>query len=192
MPEIGEIRRGIELGRPSKSCRYIWQSCEDCGKVRWVQFYGGQPCSRRCLDCANKDLGHGKRGKLNPYWKGGRFKNSQGYIIVNVQPDDFFYPMSRLGQIAEHRLVIAKSLNRCLLPWEIVHHKNGVKGDNRLENLILLPSRIFHLVDTQIKRHIGSLENRIRVLETRVIQLEAENILLRKNEEVANALPNVR
>jgi len=65
----------------------------------------------------------------------------KGYVYVKNYPDDFFYPMVNINNlVAEHRLVMAQSLGRCLQGWEIVHHKNGIRDDNRLENLELCSS----------------------------------------------------
>lgn len=86
-----------------------------------------------------------------------RYKTSNGYIIVQLQPSDQYYPMamtrrsrSRSGQwrvtgyVLEHRLVMAQHLKRCLEPQERVHHKNGVKDDNRVDNLGLCNSHSAH------------------------------------------------
>ena len=115
------------------------------------------------------------KGDKHPRWKGGRLRKPEGYIIVRLYPDDFFYPMAdHQGYVYEHRLVVAKALNRCLLSWEVVHHKNGIKDDNRYpENLLLLPLSKYHLIDTIARRLI-------RDLQKRVTQLEAENVLLRQ------------
>jgi hypothetical protein len=75
-----------------------------------------------------------RKGFENPVWKGGRSKTSEGYIIVRM-PDS---PMaSPNGYVKEHRLVMAAHLGRDLLREEVVHHINGDKTDNRLENLEL-------------------------------------------------------
>lgn len=70
----------------------------------------------------------------------------QGYVRLSVPsgtPGAFEYldrsdgRNRRKAWIAEHRYVMAQHLNRPLTSNESVHHKNGVKTDNRIENLEL-------------------------------------------------------
>ena len=72
------------------------------------------------------------KGKDNPCWKGGRTTH-MGYIIVSTPNNR--YENGSMKRIFEHRLIMEQKLNRQLLPNEIVHHRNGIRTDNRPENL---------------------------------------------------------
>jgi len=185
MPQIGEIKRYCDRGLSGRG-KSIWLACVDCGKGRWVSFRKGHAESLRCRSCQCKRR-VGKWREKNANWKGGRYKLQSGYIRLRIYPDDFFFAMSNSqrkgihGTILEHRLVMAQHLGRCLHSWEIVHHKNGVKDDNRIENLQVILS--------DGHNQITLMEQRIKLLESRVLNLEAENILLRgESWEKSNGL----
>lgn len=148
MPEIDEIKRGCEIGYKT-SYKYIWQACGICGKERWVRILRQQPISQICVSCSgrnankfaaiqNKGIKPNRRGNKHPKWLGGRINAGNGYIQVILYPGDFFFPMAYRGYVLEHRLVMAKHLGRNLQTWESVHHKNGVRNDNRIKNLELV------------------------------------------------------
>jgi DNA-directed RNA polymerase subunit RPC12/RpoP len=196
MFRIGEVKRAWEIGYQGHG-QFVFAACVDCGKTRWI---GYKDDSKRCRTCSGRI--RAKRGPDSHNWKGGRIRSKNGYIWIRLQPDDFFYPMahptaSQRGYVLEHRLVVAKALNRCLSPWEIVHHK-GVKyhpgsvedkGDNRYpENLQLLDNSRYHIVDTLVKSHIKRLERRVVFLEGRVTLLEADNVILRSSSPAEDSL----
>jgi HNH endonuclease len=61
-------------------------------------------------------------------------KTTHGYVIIRVPG----HPNARKdGNIGEHRYVMAEVLGRPLFPGENVHHINGIRDDNRPENLEL-------------------------------------------------------
>ena len=79
--------------------------------------------------------------KNNSNWKGGKTKYSDGYIVIK----DPLHPFSdKNGYVREHRLIVEKSLNRFLDPQEVIHHINGKRDDNRLENLKLFKNDAEH------------------------------------------------
>ena len=85
-----------------------------------------------------------------------------GYIKSWISKSDPMYSMvSKCGYILEHRLVMARHLGRPLKPWEVVHHKNGIRGDNRIENLELFSSRNPHQAMTGLQKYVRELEDKL-------------------------------
>jgi len=180
MPEIGEIKYGKELGRLDNN-KFTWHACPVCGKERWVRFAKSK-LNPMCKKCTAKVHGQQMQWDKCPSWKGGRRKNSKGYIDIMLKPDDFFYPMAVKGSgyVREHRLVMAKHLGRCLQSWEIVHHKNGVRDDNRFENLELGSSNGEHIKihnlgyqDGFRKGYYDGKDKRIKELQVVIQNLES-------------------
>jgi hypothetical protein len=70
------------------------------------------------------------------------YRTPEGYVLLPISKHDPLYSMAvrKKRYVFEHRLVMARHIGRPLLPEESVHHINGVRDDNRLENLELWSS----------------------------------------------------
>ena len=95
-------------------------------------------------------------GEVNPAWKGGvtifkKHGNYKGVRYVRC-PKEFVRMARKDGYIMEHRLVVAKALNRTLLRTEVVHHMDHDPTNNALNNLALFATNREH----KLYEHHGS------------------------------------
>lgn len=111
---------------------YAWLCVCDCGNVVRVctaRLRRADGSGTRSCGCLARELtrvrNFARRNRDSPYWKDGL--NKDGYRFINVDGRRLF----------EHRHLLSEYLGRPLLSSEEVHQKNGVRHDNRIENLEL-------------------------------------------------------
>lgn len=135
--------------------------CVICGKPIYVKpgrlktNKHGFTCSKVC-GCKNRSIWFSGKGnhqfglkeELNSSFKSWKHINNYGYILVHKKDHPF---CSRNGMVFEHRLIVEENADKFDSKFFIeidgkkylkkefhVHHKNEVKTDNRLENLVVL------------------------------------------------------
>lgn len=128
----------IKLAYVKKGRGAFWLCKCDCGSNKIVS--GGSMRARmtRSCGCLRREILQKRNkayvGENNPFWKGGRRLTKAGYVTLRMPS----HPNAQSDKrVKEHVFVMSKHLGRPLRKGEIVHHKNGIRDDNRIENLEL-------------------------------------------------------
>jgi len=115
--------------------------CQRCGGTFiYGYYYAKRYCSKSCELQGNK-RNPGTNGVATRFQKGSKPSNYKGWKLSSG------YKYIRVGNtyVAEHRLVMEKHINRKLTKTEVIHHLNGDKLDNRIENLQLMKNQALHV-----------------------------------------------
>ena len=133
--------------------------CPKCGENLVVRR------SAQCRPCANRARIGLHAGDANPNWKGG-FTYADGYKLVRVPGE--YRPSGAPKYQGEHA-VVWEAANGPLPQGYVVHHLNGDKLDNRIENLAAMPRH----------RHHSEPRDALKPYEAKIARLEYELFLSR-------------
>jgi hypothetical protein len=125
----------VSIGPVSPNGHRTWNCVCECGADRIVEGASLRSGNTTSCGCYASELTVARnivnRREKSYNWKGGRTYTRDGYVLIcNGEPGSGSHQR-------EHRMVMEQHLGRKLVAGETVHHINGQKDDNRIENLEL-------------------------------------------------------
>ena len=146
--------RGNYQGYPCKNCGAIIIVFSSSGYCRKCFFSRRRQCiERNCSECQHP---------ISKYNKTGLCQKCLGKKRRNPSLNTYKYLAVDGQTLLEHRYVWERANGLLPSGW-VVHHLNGLKGDNRLENLLAIPrdKHHKHLVEDALKSRIRELEAKL-------------------------------
>ena len=131
------LRRYKQLQAPKIYC------ADGCGQLIPSIDRHGRPCKYK--------IGHGNR-TISKGLPDGKSMSSKGYINSKDPSHKF---ATKRGVVRDHRLSYEEYNKCCLLPWSVVHHKDGDKTNNGGSNLEAFFSNGKHMRETYRKDTSG-------------------------------------
>lgn len=139
-----------------------------CHRTKQSKFQ--RCCSKECENIRRKGIRFSprtefKKGQPAHNFKGGKFKDKYGYIRIRKKDH---HRANQTGYVYEHIVIWEESNNKILPADWVIHHYNGIKDDNRPENLVGMPR----------KNHSPSLDEGL--IKERLREVEKERDYWRK------------
>lgn len=110
--------RNARNGFPERIKNPPGLKCKECGQPAYSKEF--------CLACYSRNYRNGSPKRILQISGSKRIR--KGYVVFTMNGKE----------IREHVSLMEKKIGRKLLPDEVVHHKNGIRNDNRIENLEVL------------------------------------------------------
>ena len=154
-----------------------------CGTSRSVDAHNAANYKYKgmCPECLSR-LRLNAKGPDTYLPSNGRVVNNMGYVFIHwstvlpLELESFRTMLTKTSRtnayFLEHRLVMARHLGRPLERKEIVHHKNGIKTDNRLENLEIVTASEHQKLDHKYYALWLEATERIKKLEAELALLK--------------------
>lgn len=160
-------RNGRRKFCSKKCCQAAQRKKRGSSSARW-----GKKHSQETKEQLSRTrIAMGLTGEKSSAWKGGLF-TARGYreILISTLPEEHQAIAKQMvgakHYVLEHRLMMAIHIGRPLEKNEVVHHTNGDKMDNRIENLSLKTWSLHAKEPRAIERQFAALEMENRLLRS--------------------------
>lgn len=170
---LGLTLKDLKRGQTYK--KYTWSEEEIEKVIKYSTLLSDEEIYNRHLNhLPNSNWVYRKRRELElegkePYKHGKHYLHKDGYLHQFVNGKTIW----------EHREIMENSIGRGLTDEELIHHINGVKGDNRIENLYLCDNRSHHAT---VHKQLESVA--MDLVSMGVIEFDKEEGLYHVNSDI--------